>query len=131
MVNIDGTLTGEAAYAPENLYVESITVADDGLSAEIRFQKTLGWGFNALLFQPGHQPDLLGRGSADEVATRAVPGNDSLLEDPTNGPFVVSAASSEGIDFAPNPNWTADSGPNLDRSDSGSSVRRKACSPPS
>ena len=27
----------------------------------------------------------------------------------------MSAASSEGIDFAPNPNWTADSGPNLEQ----------------
>ena len=90
-------------------------MADDGLSAEIRFQTNFSGWMNALLFQPLINPTYWAAVPPEEVATRAVPGNDSLLEIPTNGPFVVSAASSEGIDFAPNPNWTADSGPNLEQ----------------
>jgi ABC-type transport system substrate-binding protein len=95
--------------------VESITVADDGLSAELRFQKNFSAWTNALLFQPLISPAYWSQVPYDEIATRAVPGSDTLLEIPTNGPFVVSAASSDGIDFAPNPNWTADSGPNLEQ----------------
>ncbi len=41
---IDPTLTGDALYAPENQFVESITVSDDGLSAAIKFrQNYAGW----------------------------------------------------------------------------------------
>ena len=79
---IDGTLTGEAAYAPENLYVESITVADDGLSAEIRFQKNFSGWINALLFQPLINPTYWAAVPPDEIATRAVPGNDVAPRDP-------------------------------------------------
>jgi peptide/nickel transport system substrate-binding protein len=111
---IDPSLEGEARYAPENQYVESITVSDDGLSGEIRFRKNYSAFINGLLFQPLIAPHYWAEVPVDEIATRAVPGSDTLLEIPTNGPFVVSAASADGIDFVPSPHWTADSGPNLD-----------------
>ena len=41
---IDPTLEGDAAWAPENLYVESIDVSEDGLTATVKFQKNYaGW----------------------------------------------------------------------------------------
>jgi ABC-type transport system substrate-binding protein len=70
---------------------------------------------SGLLFQPLIAPHYWAEVPLDEIATRAVPGSDTLLGIPTNGPFVVTAASSDGIDYAPNPNWTADSGPNLEQ----------------
>jgi peptide/nickel transport system substrate-binding protein len=112
---IDPSLEGEALFAPENQYVESITVSEDGLSAEIKFRTNFSAWMNALLFQPLIAPHYWAEVPIDELETRAVPGSPSLLEIPTNGPFVVAAASSDGIDFSPNPNWTADTGPNLDQ----------------
>jgi peptide/nickel transport system substrate-binding protein len=51
----------------------------------------------------------------EDINGTAVPGSDSLLEMPVNGPFLIAAASSEGIDYVPNPLWTADTGPYLDQ----------------
>jgi|GEM_PF-2577977 len=110
---IDTSLEGDAYWAPENRYVESIDVSEDGLTAAIHFaQNYAGWMgvFNQQLIAP-----QFWEGIADEdINGTAVPGSDSLLEMPVNGPFMISAASSEGIDYVPNPLWTADTGPYLD-----------------
>jgi peptide/nickel transport system substrate-binding protein len=115
IIDADPALPLEERYAPENLFVESITVSEDGLTADVKFQQNFSGYISGLLFQPLIAPHYWSEVPLEEIATRAVPGSDTLLEIPTNGPFIVTAASSEGIDYAPNPHWTADNGPNLEQ----------------
>jgi peptide/nickel transport system substrate-binding protein len=103
---IDPTLTGDALYAPENQFVESITVSDDGLSAAVKFrQNYAGWlGVISNAMLPEHTfKDMT---PADASSLMSV-GTDSLLTVPASGPFTITAASSDGIDFARNDNWKA------------------------
>ena len=115
IIDANPDLPLDERYAPENLYIESITVAEDGLTAAVKFQENFSGYISSILFQPLISPQYWGEVPFEEIAIRAVPGSPSLLEIPTNGPFMVSAASNEGIDFAPNPHWSADSGPNLEQ----------------
>ncbi|CAN5720194.1 peptide ABC transporter substrate-binding protein [soil metagenome] len=112
---VDAKLTGEALWAPENQRVDGFEVSQDGLEAAIHFgQNFAGWITMLTeihLIAPHYWADV----PTDELATRATVGSDTLLDIPTNGPFKISAASSEGIDFVPNEHWAADSGPNLDQ----------------
>jgi peptide/nickel transport system substrate-binding protein len=112
---IDPSLTGEERWAPENQYVESIEVSDDGLTAEVRFATNFARWITMLteihLIAPHYWQDV----PTEEIALRAVPGSESLLEIPWSGPFVVAAASADGIDYVPNPHWAADTGPYLDQ----------------
>ena len=71
----------------------------------------LGAIFNTYLLAPHYWDNV----AMDDVAGTMVPGNDELLAVPVNGPFVISAASSEGIDYVPNTEWAADTGPYLDQ----------------
>ena len=112
---IDPSLEGEARWAPENQFVESITVADDGLTAEVVFKQNYSAWADGLLTQDLIAPHYWDDVPFEEIALRAVPGNESLLEIPWNGPFVVAAASADGIDYAPNEHWAADTGPNLEQ----------------
>jgi len=112
---IDTGLEGDALYAPENRMIESVEVSEDGLEATMTWRQNhagwLGALFNNYLLAPHYWENV----EWGDVAGTMVPGSDSLLEVPVNGPFVVSAASSEGIDFVPNTEWTADTGPYLDQ----------------
>jgi peptide/nickel transport system substrate-binding protein len=111
---IDPSLEGDALYAPENRYIESVEVSEDGLSAAVKYRQNYA-GWIGQLNQPQLLPPQFWQDiPADEIASTAVPGNPKLLEMPSNGPFVISAASSEGIDYVPNPLFTADTGPYLD-----------------
>jgi peptide/nickel transport system substrate-binding protein len=110
---IDQSIEGEARWAPENLYIDDVTISEDGLSASIHFSQNYA-GWSSILTQQLIAPQYWLDVPTDEISQRAVPGSDSLLEIPVNGPFVVDAASSEGIDYVPNDAWTADAGPNLD-----------------
>jgi peptide/nickel transport system substrate-binding protein len=103
---IDPALTGDALYAPENQFIESITVADDGLSASIKFrQNYAGWlGVIGVAFLPQHFfKDMT---PADAGTVMAV-GSETLPTVPTSGPFTITAASTDGIDYARNDNWKA------------------------
>ena len=105
----------EERWAPENQRVDSFTVSEDGLSAEIHFAENFAGWITMLteihLIAPQYWMDV----PTDEIATRMVVGADTLLDIPTNGPFKYAASSSDGIDYVPNEYWTADSGPNLDQ----------------
>ncbi|MDQ3448654.1 MAG: ABC transporter substrate-binding protein, partial [Chloroflexota bacterium] len=102
----------EEQYALENQYVQSIEVSDDGLEAVVTWQrKYAGWlGWTQLAILPEHY-------FADvpiEDSPTAMPVGPGVENVPWSGPFVITTASSEGIDYAPNPNWTVDDGPYLD-----------------
>lgn len=112
---IDAGLEGDALYAPENRYIESVEVSEDGLTATIKYSKNYAGWLGALNQPQLIPPQFWADVPAEEIASTAVPGNPKLLEMPANGPFVITAASSEGIDYAPNPNFTADDGPYLDQ----------------
>jgi peptide/nickel transport system substrate-binding protein len=112
---MDESIEGEARWAPENQFVEAINVAEDGLTAEVIFRQNYSAWAQALLAQSLLAPHYWNDVPFEEIALRAVPGSDTLLEIPTNGPFVVAAASADGIDYAPNEHWAADSGPNLEQ----------------
>ena len=111
---IDTSLEGDAYWAPENRYIESVEVSEDGLSAAMKYRKNYA-GWLGVLQQQLIAPQYWANVANDDIAGAAVPGTDSLLEQPVNGPFLVSAASSEGIDYVHNPLWTADTGPYLDQ----------------
>ena len=83
------------------------------MTAAVKFRKNYaGWMgvLNQQLIAPQFWEDI----ADEDINGTAVPGSDSLLEMPVNGPFLIAAASSEGIDYVPNPLWTADTGPYLD-----------------
>ena len=58
---IDPAIEGEARWAPENQFIESITVAEDGLTAEVVFRQNYSAWAQALLTQPLIAPALLER----------------------------------------------------------------------
>jgi peptide/nickel transport system substrate-binding protein len=115
LIDSDPTLPAEQRWAPENQRVDSFTVSEDGLSAEIHFAENFAGWITMLteihLIAPQYWMDV----PTDEIATRMVVGSDTLLDIPTNGPFKYAASSSDGIDYVPNEHWTADTGPNLEQ----------------
>jgi peptide/nickel transport system substrate-binding protein len=110
---IDPTLTGDTAYAPENQYVKSIDVSEDGLTATVTWNKNyagwLGWAGTWILPQHYVKDIPIDKGSSFLAV-----GSPNVTEMPWNGPFIITAASSDGIDYAPNPNYTADHAPYLE-----------------
>ena len=115
LIDSDPALSPELRWAPENQRVDSFTVSEDGLSAEIHFAENFAGWITMLteihLIAPQYWMDV----PTDELATRMVVGADTLLDIPTNGPFKYAASSADGIDYVPNEYWTADSGPNLEQ----------------
>jgi ABC-type transport system substrate-binding protein len=102
---IDASIQDPAAkFAPGNRYIKDFTVAADGMSATITWQKNfagwLGWSSGAPL-----QADWLATIPADENANSSIPVGPGVEKVPWNGPFMITAASTDGIDYAPNPGW--------------------------
>ncbi|HUG48229.1 MAG TPA: ABC transporter substrate-binding protein [Candidatus Limnocylindria bacterium] len=108
----DLSLPLEEQYALENQYVQSIEVSDDGLSATVTWQrKYAGWlAWLATTILPQHYFESV----TPDQAAESMPVSDAVAAIPASGPFVFTSASSQGIDYAPNPNFTAFDGPNLD-----------------
>lgn len=104
----------EATYAADNQYVQAIEVSEDGLSADITFAKNyagwLGWT-SAYPMLPEHYFSTI---PLDQGNAVLAVGSPTLTDMPWSGPFVITSASSEGIDYARNPNWKATEGPYLD-----------------
>jgi peptide/nickel transport system substrate-binding protein len=103
---IDTTLEGDALLADENRLIESWDVAEDGLTATVTFKQNFaGWlGTVAATFLPSH---YFGEMTPEEQSTAMAVGTDSLLQVPANGPFKITAASADGIDYARNDAWAA------------------------
>ncbi len=110
---IDPSLTGDALYAPENQFIESVTVSDDGLSAAVKFRKNYaGWlGAMSNAMVPEHFFKDMSPADASTVMSI---GSATLPTVPASGPFVITAASSDGVDFARNDNWKASDPAHLD-----------------
>jgi len=104
----------EVLYAPENQVIESYTVSEDGLSAEVVFRQNYAawrdWLASYYIIPPQFWADI----PYEDVATTAVPGSPALPEIPASGPFMITGSSSDGIDYAPNPEYNASDGPYLD-----------------
>jgi peptide/nickel transport system substrate-binding protein len=111
---IDGTLTGDALLADDNRLIESWDVAEDGLTATVTFKHNFaGWlGPVGAVFLPQHF--FSGMSPQDQSTVMSV-GTDTLTTVPANGPFVITAASADGIDYARNENWTNTAPPLLDQ----------------
>ncbi len=110
---IDTTLEGDALLADDNRVIESWDVAEDGLTATVTFkQNYAGWiGSIGSTFLPEHF--FKDMSPADQSTAMAV-GTDTLPTVPASGPFVITAASADGIDYARNDNWAASDKPLLD-----------------
>jgi len=106
-------LATEKYWAPENQFVESITVSEDGQSAVVKWrQDYAGWlAWAATFILPAEY--FKNVTPEDAVKVMAV-GSDTLPLVPANGPFIITSASADGIDYAKNPNWKATEGPYLD-----------------
>ncbi len=110
---IDGTLEGDALLAEDNRLVESWDVAEDGLTATVTFKHNFaGWlGTVAAVFLPEH---YFAAKTPQEHTTAMAVGTDTLTQVPASGPFVITAASADGIDYVRNENWAATDAPLLD-----------------
>ncbi len=93
-------------YGKDNQYIDSIEVSDDGLTATVTWKKNYAawpnWSIEQLI-APQYWNDV----PIDQVDKTATLGNADLPSIPVNGPFVITGASADGIDYAPNPNWKA------------------------
>lgn len=108
----DLTLPLDQQYAPENQYVQSIEVSEDGLEAVVTWQENyagwLAWAATTIL--PEH---YFGDITGDAAAT-SMPMSDEIANVPASGPFMFQSASNQGIDYVPNPEFTAFEGPLLE-----------------
>lgn len=103
---IDGSLTGDALLADDNRLIEGWEVAEDGLSAIVKFKHNFaGWmGPIAEVFLPEH---YFADKTPQEHSTAMSVGSETLLEVPASGPFRITAASADGIDYVRNDMWAA------------------------
>jgi peptide/nickel transport system substrate-binding protein len=96
----------EAKYGADNQYIKSIDLSDDDLTATVTWKKNYaawqGW-MTEQWIAPQYWNDV----AMDQVDKTATVGNPDLAKIPVNGPFVITGASADGIDYAPNPNWHA------------------------
>jgi peptide/nickel transport system substrate-binding protein len=112
----DGTASGPtdlaAQFAPENQYVKDIAVSDDGLTATVTWRKPfaswLGWAATQFL-----QRAWLA-GVAPDAAAASMPLGPGVETVPWSGPFTIASAGTDGIDYAPNPNWHGGTATRLD-----------------
>ena len=96
----------EAKYGADNQYISKIDVSADGLTATITWKKNYG-GWQGWLTEQLIAPQYWNDIAMDQVDKVATIGNPDLAKIPVNGPFVITGASADGIDYAPNPNWHA------------------------
>lgn len=101
-----------AKFAPDNRYIKDITVSDDGLTATVTWQKNyagwLGWASFVPL-----QGEWLAT-VTPENAPSSMPVGPGIEKVPWSGPFMITAASTDGIDYKKNPNWNASNPAHLD-----------------
>jgi peptide/nickel transport system substrate-binding protein len=102
---LDSTLkTG--LYDAKNRYIKDVTVAADGMSMTVTWQKNyagwLGWLSSAFL-----EGDWV-KGIDGQAATSAMPVGPGIEKVPWNGPFKIIAASVDGIDYEKNTGWGGD-----------------------
>jgi len=99
---LDSTLES-GLYDPGNRYIKDITVAADGMSMTVTWQKNyagwLGWLASAFL-----EGDWV-KGIDGQAATSAMPVGPGIENVPWNGPFKIVAASVDGIDYTRNDGW--------------------------
>jgi peptide/nickel transport system substrate-binding protein len=110
---IDTTLEGDALLADDNRFIESWDVSEDGLTSTVTFRKNYaGWiGAIASTFLPEHFfKDMTPQDQSGYMSV----GTDTLLQVPAGGPFKITAASADGIDYARNDQWAASDAPFLD-----------------
>lgn len=114
LVNDDGTnVPLEEQFALPNRYVQDITVSEDGLTATVTWQeKFAGWlGWSSFTILPEHY--FANIPIADSKTSMPMgPGIENI---PFSGPFVITSASPQGIDYAPNPNYKVFDPPKLER----------------
>lgn len=104
-VQLDPELA-DGAFDPDNLLVDTFEVSEDGLTATIVFKNHYAsWLLWAPTPLPRHFFESMLDDQAASIAAMAV--GPTLADVPWSGPFVVVNASSEGIDYAPNPEWNA------------------------
>jgi peptide/nickel transport system substrate-binding protein len=103
---IDASLEGDALYANRNLFIRDIEVSEDGLTATVTWRQNFaGWlGWAATAFLPQHYFSTL---PLEEGPNVMAVGSATLTQVPASGPFVITAASADGIDYARNDNWKA------------------------
>jgi ABC-type transport system substrate-binding protein len=92
-------------------FISDYEVSADGLSVTWNWrQKFAGWipwaAFTPLPMQ------YMSQFTAENVGN-SMPLDDTLATIPASGPFVVTSASTSAIDYAPNPNFTAFDGPQI------------------
>ena len=105
----------EAQYAPENQYVESITVSDDGLSMDVKYRKNFaGWIGQWGTVNSPIMPQQYFESIAYADLPSSVPLGSGIENVPAAGPFKFSAASSDGIDYVRNDLWNGGTKPLLD-----------------
>lgn len=104
----------ETLYAPENQLVESYDISEDGLTATVTWREPYAawrdWLASYAIIPPQFWKDI----PYEDVTNTAVVGSPVLPDIPASGPFVITGSSGEGIDYAPNPEYTAQEGPYLD-----------------
>lgn len=103
---IDASLEGDDLYANRNFFVRDIEVSEDGLTATVTWrQNYAGWvGWLAYPILPAHYFSTIPLEDGPNVM--AV-GSATLTEVPASGPFKITAASADGIDYVRNDNWRA------------------------
>ena len=110
-------------YDVGNRYIKDLTVAADGMSMTVTWQKNyagwLGWLASAFL-----QGDWV-KGIDGQAATSAMPVGPGIENVPWNGPFKIVAASVDGIDYTRNDGWGGDR-PSLDIHEASSTPARTA-----
>jgi peptide/nickel transport system substrate-binding protein len=101
-----------AKFAASNRYIKDIAVSDDGMTATVTWQKNyagwLGWASFAPL-----QAAWLAT-VTPENAPSSMPVGPGIEKVPWSGPFMITAASTDGIEYVKNPNWNASNPAHLD-----------------
>ncbi len=96
----------DAYWGPDNQYIQSMTVSDDGLSMVVVWKKNyagwLGWLGSVIL--PEHYFSSI---PIDQNLVTSIPVGPGIEKVPWSGPFTITSASSDGIDYARNPNYKA------------------------
>jgi peptide/nickel transport system substrate-binding protein len=91
--------------------IDSIDVSSDGLTATIHFKQLFGgwlpWLTSAIL--PQHYMSTI---PVKDAAKKSYPVSSAIANAVFSGPFVITAASSSEIDYAPNPHWNGGVSPN-------------------
>jgi peptide/nickel transport system substrate-binding protein len=86
------------------LLIDRIAVSPDGLTANVHFRRRFA-AWLEWLTDPIMPEHYLRAFSVAEAAARGYPADSSVLAAPFSGPFVVTAISAHGLEYARNPTW--------------------------